>query len=81
MDQYLWPYLAGDLAAGRLDLASAEELLAEFFISLNKDSDLYPGVQQGDNGQTITLGGTTRDGGEASNELTRMALRVSRDLP
>ena len=44
----------------------AEELLAEFFIALNRDSDLYPGIQQGDNGQTVTLGGVTRDGRPAS---------------
>ncbi|MCX6027601.1 MAG: pyruvate formate-lyase [Chloroflexi bacterium] len=80
LDQYLWPYLESDLEAGRVDLPGAEELLAEFFVSLNKDSDLYPGVQQGDNGQTITLGGLTRDGRPATNELTRMVLRVSRDL-
>jgi len=81
IDQYLWPYLAADLAAGRLNaVEDAEELLAEFFISLNKDSDLYPGVQQGDNGQTITLGGVDREGNEAVNGLTWMALRVSRDL-
>ena len=79
-DQYIWPYLQADLAAGRLDLAAAKELLAEFFISLNKDSDLYPGVQQGDNGQTITLGGVDSQGKDAANALTRMALRVSRDL-
>lgn len=79
-DQYMWPYLEADLKAGRLDLAGAEELLAEFFISLNKDSDLYPGVQQGDNGQTLTLGGVRPDGSPAVNELTRMSLRVSRDL-
>ncbi|MGB7134880.1 MAG: pyruvate formate lyase family protein [Acidobacteriaceae bacterium] len=76
VDQYLWPYLENDLAEHRLDLSGAEELLAEFFISLNKDSDLYPGVQQGDNGQTIMLGGVTPQGAPAVNELTRMALRV-----
>ncbi len=79
-DQYMWPYLKADLEAGRLDEASASELLAEFFLSLNKDSDLYPGVQQGDNGQTITLGGVKRDGSDAVNPLTSMVLRVSRDL-
>jgi pyruvate-formate lyase len=79
-DQYMAPYLQADLDAGRLDLAQAEELLSEFFIALNKDSDLYPGVQQGDNGQTITLGGVDRAGRPAVNELTRMCLRVSRDL-
>lgn len=79
-DQYMWPYLRADLQAGRLDENEAAELLAEFFLSLNKDSDLYPGVQQGDNGQTITLGGVDREGVEAVNPLTGMVLRVSRDL-
>ncbi len=79
-DQYMWPFLQSDLQAGTLTIASAEELLAEFFISLNKDSDLYPGVQQGDNGQSLTLGGVKPDGSAAINELTRMVLRVSRDL-
>ena len=50
-DQYMWPYLQTDLSAGQLTNQKAEDLLAEFFISLNRDSDLYPGVQQGDNGQ------------------------------
>ncbi len=79
-DQYMWPFLFSDLQAGRLTVETAEELLAEFFISLNKDSDLYPGVQQGDNGQSLTLGGVTPSGDLAVNELTRMVLRVSRDL-
>jgi formate C-acetyltransferase len=76
----MWPYLVSDLAAGRLSLEVAEDLLAEFFISLNKDSDLYPGVQQGDNGQTLTLGGVTPDGDSAVNGLTGMVLRVARDV-
>ncbi len=80
LDQYLWPYLSADLEAGRLDEAGAEELLAEFFIALNRDSDLYPGIQQGDNGQSMTLGGVTPDGRPAVNPLTWMALRVARDV-
>jgi formate C-acetyltransferase len=70
-DQYIWPYLDADLRAGRIDSSTAEELLAEFFISLNRDSDLYPGVQQGDNGQSLMLGGATRDGSPAVNPLTQ----------
>ena len=77
-DQYLWPYLQADLEAGRLDDTAAEELLAEFFISLNKDSDLYPGIQQGDNGQSLMLGGVRRDGSDGVNPLTAMVLRVAR---
>ena len=76
----MWPYLRDDLESGRLTYQAAEDLLAEFFITLNKDSDLYPGVQQGDNGQSLTLGGVTSAGESAVNELTSMVLRVARDV-
>ncbi|MCL4393561.1 MAG: pyruvate formate lyase family protein, partial [Chloroflexi bacterium] len=79
-DQYMWKYLQADLDAGRTDITGAEELLAEFFIVLNKDSDLYPGVQQGDNGQSLMLGGATRYGRDAVNQLTPMCPLVSRDV-
>jgi len=79
-DQYMWPYLKKDLDLGRIDLNGAEELLAEFFLSLNKDSDLYPGIQQGDNGQSLMLGGVLRDGSSGVNELTYMVLRVARGV-
>jgi len=77
-DQYMWPYLEADLKAGRLDEGTAEELLAEFFIALNRDSDLYPGIQQGDNGQSLMLGGVRRDGSSGINPLTALVLRVAR---
>jgi formate C-acetyltransferase len=77
-DQYLWPRLKADLESGRLTDPQAEELLAEFFISLNKDSDLYPGIQQGDNGQSLMLGGVRPDGTPGINPLTSMVLRVAR---
>jgi formate C-acetyltransferase len=80
LDQYLWPYLKADLAEGRLAPEEAQELLEEFFISLNKDSDLYPGIQQGDNGQSLMLGGTRRDGGDGVNPLTAMALEAGRKV-
>jgi formate C-acetyltransferase len=79
-DQYMWRYLQADLAAGRLDVAGAERLLAEFFLSLNRDSDLYPGIQQGDNGQSLMLGGVKRDGTDGVNELTYLVLRVARGV-
>jgi formate C-acetyltransferase len=53
VDQYLYPYFAADLAAGRLTEESALELIEEFFLACNRDSDLYIGVQQGDNGQSL----------------------------
>ena len=80
IDQYLLPYYEADLAAGRLDEDGALELLEEFFVACNRDSDLYVGVQQGDNGQSVMLGGVTRDGAPAFNGLSRLCLRACGEL-
>jgi len=80
IDQYLFPYLQADLDSGRLNEESALEWLEEFFLSFNRDSDLYVGVQQGDNGQSLMLGGCDEQGNPAYNSLTEMALTASREL-
>jgi len=81
MDQYLYPLYKKDIDGGLLTRESAKELLVEFFISLNKDTDLYRGIQQGDNGQSVMLGGCKpEDGSSAVNDLTYLILEVSRDL-
>ena len=80
IDQYLHPYYAADLAAGRLTNDEALEWLEEFFIACNRDSDLYIGVQQGDNGQSVMLGGVTRDGQPAFNDLSRLCLKACGEL-
>lgn len=81
MDQYLWPFYAADCEAGKLSRDQARELLEEFFISLNRDSDLYPGVQQGDNGQSLMLGGCVPETGlSAVNELTYLIIEASREV-
>jgi len=80
-DQYMLPYYEADIAAGRISEDDAYELLCELFISFNKDNDLYPGVQQGDNGQSIMLGGVKpEDGSCAVNALTHLIMRVSHDV-
>ena len=80
IDQYLFPYLDADLKAGRLTEETALEELEEFFIACNRDSDLYIGVQQGDNGQSVMLGGVTRDGKPAFNVLSRLAMQACGEL-
>ncbi|MDO5320002.1 MAG: pyruvate formate lyase family protein, partial [bacterium] len=80
IDQYLLPYLEADLAEGRLTEETALEELEEFFIACNRDSDLYIGVQQGDNGQSVMLGGCTRDGKPAFNRLSRLAMKACGEL-
>ena len=80
IDQYLYPYYEADIKAGRLTDETALEELEEFFIACNRDSDLYIGVQQGDNGQSVMLGGVTRDGKSAFNALSRLCMKVCGEL-
>ncbi len=79
-DQYMFPYLERDLSDGTLTQDAAFELLEAFFLSCNRDSDLYPGMQQGDNGQSIVLGGMTPDGKNGYNLLSEMCLKASAEL-
>lgn len=79
-DQYMYPYLKADMDRGIYTEESALALVEDFFISFNKDSDLYPGVQQGDNGQSMVLGGIGKDGSEGFNLLSALCLKASGNL-
>lgn len=80
MDQYLYPYYKKDVDCKIISKNEALSLIKEFFLSLNRDIDLYPGVTIGDNGQSVVLGGITRDGKSAINELSYLIIEASRDL-
>ncbi|MBP3406687.1 MAG: pyruvate formate-lyase [Kiritimatiellae bacterium] len=80
IDQYLYPYYDADIRAGRLTEESALEEMEEFFIACNRDSDLYIGVQLGDNGQSVMLGGVTPDGKDAFNDLSRLCIKACGEL-
>lgn len=79
-DQYMYPYLKADMEKGLYTEETALSLLEDFFLSFNKDSDLYVGVQQGDNGQSMVLGGVDRKGNQGFNLLSRLCLRASGEL-
>lgn len=79
-DQYMFPYLQKDLEEGRCSREDALELLEEFFLTFNRDSDLYPGMQQGDNGQSMVLGGLNEDGTDSYNLLSQLCLEASLEL-
>lgn len=78
-DQYMYPFFKKDLERG---VAKEElfETLEEFFLTLNLDTDLYTGFQQGDNGQSMVLGGCDAEGKDAYNELSEMCLKASLEL-
>lgn len=79
-DQYMYSYYKKDRDGGLLTEEGALELIEEFFIACNKDSDLYPGMQQGDNGQSMVLGGLNPDGTDSYNELSALCLQASLEL-
>lgn len=80
LDQYMYPYLKADMDKGLYNRESALEMVEDFFLSFNKDSDLYPGVQQGDNGQSLILGGVNPQGEESFNLMSELCLEASRNL-
>jgi len=78
-DQYMYPYYLNDKKNGVTD-EEFLEIIEEFFISINRDSDLYDGVQQGDNGQSMVLGGFDKDGNDMYNELSKLCMQASLEL-
>ena len=78
-DQYMYSYYLSDKAKGVSD-EEILETLENFFISINFDTDLYSGVQQGDNGQSMVLGGIDTEGNEVFNLLSELCLLASEEL-
>ena len=79
LDQYLYPFYKHDVENG----ASHEELLEtleELFISINFDTDLYLGVQLGDNGQSMVIGGYDLEGNDMYNDLSQLCMEASLEL-
>ncbi len=89
-DKYMRPFYEADLARG-LSRAELFDVVQEFFLSLNFDTDLYQGVRKGDNGQSLVLGGCGSFDDfshlcmEASLELNlidpKINLRVDKNTP
>jgi pyruvate formate-lyase/glycerol dehydratase family glycyl radical enzyme len=68
-DQYLYPFYQADLEADRLTMDQARELLALFWIKLNRESDDIA---------HLSLGGQTPQGDDAANDLSFLCLQVDR---
>lgn len=80
LDKYMYPYYKKDIDAGVYTKDTALELVEDFFLSFNKDSDTYVGVQQGDNGQSLVLGGIDENGNEVFNDFSALCLKASNNL-
>jgi pyruvate formate-lyase/glycerol dehydratase family glycyl radical enzyme len=86
MDQYLYPYYQADIEAGRLTADGAQELLQCLWINMMQYVQLMlsPTAAAGREGfshhETVTIGGQTPDGEDATNELTYVLLESTRPL-
>lgn len=78
-DQYMYPYFLQSQKNG-MTKEQLTELTELFFISINLDTDLYNGVQQGDNGQSMVLGGCTADREDVYNRLSDIIMDSSLEL-
>jgi len=84
-DQYLWPYYKQDIDSGKLTRDKALELVENFFIKVNEmnifrsweGAKFFPGYHMAIN---LAIGGQTKDGKDAANDLTYVVLDASENM-
>lgn len=84
MDQYLFPFYENDVLNGKITRQNAAELFGCLWIKLNEIELMRSPVEkktvQASQFQDVTIGGVTKDGRDASNELTYLILEVTRQM-
>ena len=87
MDQYLYPYYQQDLKDGKINEAQATEMLELMWVEMAQFIDLYinPTGNEFQEGyahwEAVTIGGQTKDGQDATNDLSYLFLQSKRDFP
>jgi formate C-acetyltransferase len=87
MDQYLYPFYKKDMEAGRLTEESTLAILENIWLNMAQYLDLFvsPTFIAYNEGfthwETVTIGGKTPDGRDASNELSYLILKSKREFP
>lgn len=84
-DQYMYPYFASDIEKGRITEEKAQELIEALWIKLSEwvwvissnTAKFFAGYNAF---QNLTVGGRTRDGRDATNELSYMCLKASENV-
>lgn len=83
-DQYLYPFLKQDIDEKKLIYQEAAELLGCLWIKFNEIKNFKPGHSSefalGATLQNLTVGGVTRKGDDATNELSYLILECERQL-
>ena len=87
MDQYLYPFFKQDKEAGILSDEETLELMECMWVGMAQFIDLYISPTGGAfnegyaHWEAVTIGGQTRDGMDATNELTYLFLQSKREFP
>lgn len=87
MDQYFYPYFKADRDAGRLTDERALELIECMWVGMAQFIDLYISPTGGAfnegyaHWEAVTIGGQTREGQDATNELSYLFLKSKREFP
>ena len=84
-DQYMNPYYQADIKAGTLNPEFAQELVDALWLKYSEwvwtisanTADYFAGYNQF---QNLTVGGRTRDGKDATNDVTFMALKATEEV-
>ncbi|WP_368490883.1 pyruvate formate lyase family protein [Clostridium sp. BJN0013] len=87
MDQYLYPYYKKDIEKGNIADEGARELLECVWVAMAQFIDLYISPTGGAfnegyaHWEAVTIGGQTKEGMDATNELTYLFLESKREFP
>ena len=84
MDQFLYPYYKKDIESGNLTKEQAMEILECLWVSMAQSMDLKFVNSSSFDGyahwEAVTIGGQTRDGEDATNDLTYLMLRSKQEF-
>lgn len=87
MDQYLYPFYKKDIEEGKITDEEVLELFECLWVSMAQFIDLYLSETGGAfnegyaHWEAVTVGGQTKEGYDATNELTYLLLRSKREFP
>ncbi|MBW1892369.1 MAG: glycyl radical protein [Deltaproteobacteria bacterium] len=87
IDQYLYPFYKKDIDEGRITEDDALMLLESLWLGMAKNTEVYfqPGKVSYTDGyahwEATTIGGQTKDGKDATNELSYLILQSKREFP
>lgn len=87
MDQYLYPFYKKDVEAGIITDEEVQELFQCMWVAMAQFIDLYLSDTGGAfnegyaHWEAVTIGGQTKEGYDATNELTYILLKSKREFP